>query len=613
MSTRNLTVVGLDAATFDVIDPLIEAGELPNLARLFESGSRGVLRSVTHPLTPHAWATMTTGVNAGRHGIWDFSERSGGGYELRLINGSYRRAPAVWDRLAAADIPAGIVNIPFTWPAPELQGFAISGFDAAAREEGLTFPRDLVTEIQQKFGPLVLDHRFPIGKDGGVDLDLVRAAAEQKVEVALWLAERFRPQLLFVVFMAADHVHHICWDDWERRGPESAVAEVYRILDRATGALADAAGPDADVLVVSDHGGGRLDGVVNLNAYLASKGFLAYRGADAAVGRKLARRLFELRRKLPEGLRTSVKRRLPGVRARAYEATQFTVVDWSRTQAFAYGTFGNVIVNLQGRERDGTVSPEDYDRVRGEVAQALLELRGPEGEQIVAAVHRREDLFHGPELEKLPDLIVEFDRYTWLGKGNLRSRAQLALGPHRDRAGQQALVCRKPPARGRDGALRPVGAEGRHDRRRDRRRRADDPVSPLAAAPDRPRRPPRDGGHRLRAARAAAARVRGPRGRDGGRGRELRSGGRGVRRGAPARPRLPRVVGACPAAAGGTGPPYELVWASTYSRSSLTSRSSAPSDTSTSSPAFATASSSCARSSTSVTRPASTSRRATGS
>ncbi len=422
MSTRNLTVVGLDAATFDVIDPLIEAGELPNLARLFESGSRGVLRSVTHPLTPHAWATMTTGVNAGRHGIWDFSERSGGGYELRLINGSYRRAPAVWDRLAAADIPAGIVNIPFTWPAPELQGFAISGFDAAAREEGLTFPRDLVTEIQQKFGPLVLDHRFPIGKDGGVDLDLVRAAAEQKVEVALWLAERFRPQLLFVVFMAADHVHHICWDDWERRGPESAVAEVYRILDRATGTLADAAGPDADVLVVSDHGGGRLDGVVNLNAYLASKGLLAYRGADAAVGRKLARRLFELRRKLPEGLRTSVKRRLPGVRARAYEATQFTVVDWPRTQAFAYGTFGNVIVNLQGRERDGTVSPEDYDRVRGEVAQALLELRGPEGEQIVAAVHRREDLFHGPELEKLPDLIVEFDRYTWLGKGNLRSR-----------------------------------------------------------------------------------------------------------------------------------------------------------------------------------------------
>jgi predicted AlkP superfamily phosphohydrolase/phosphomutase len=421
VSTPRLTVIGLDAATFDVVEPLVEAGELPNLARLFASGSRGVLRSVTHPLTPHAWATMTTGVNAGRHGIWDFSERSGGGYELKLINGSYRRAPAVWDRLSAAGVASGIVNIPFTWPAPEIQGFAVSGFDAAEREEGLTFPRELVREIQEKFGPLVLDHRFPIGKDGGIDVDLVRAAAEQKVDVALWLAQRFEPELLFVVFMAADHVHHICWDDWERRGAESAVADVYRILDRATGALADAAGPDGDVLVVSDHGGGRLDGVVNLNAYLASRGLLEYRGAEAAVGRKLARRLFELRRKLPQGLRTTVKRRLPGFRERAYEATSYTVVDWPRTRAFAYGTFGNVIVNVEGREREGAVASEEYERVRGEVADALAQLRGPDGEEIVAAVHRREDLFHGPELEKLPDLIVEFDHYRWLGKGNLRS------------------------------------------------------------------------------------------------------------------------------------------------------------------------------------------------
>ncbi len=441
--TPKLTVIGLDAATFDVIDPLIEAGDLPNLARLFASGSRGVLRSVTHPLTPHAWATMTTGVNAGRHGIWDFSERADGGYGLRLINGSYRRAPAVWDRLTAAGVGVGIVNIPFTWPAPEVEGFVISGFDAAAREDGLTYPRELVSEIHERFGPLVLDHRFPIGADGGVDLDLVRRAAEQKVEIALWLAERFGPELLFVVFMAADHVHHLCWDDWERRGRESSVAEVYRILDRAAGALADAAGRDGDVMIVSDHGGGRLDGVVNLNAYLAERGFLSYRGAEAAVGRRLARRLFDLRRHLPEGLRTSVKRRLPSVRERVYEATSYAVVDWPRTRAFAYGTFGNVVINLAGRERDGTVEVGEIENVRDEVAAALAELRGPDGEKIVAAVHRREDLFHGPEVERLPDLIVEFDRYRWLGKGNLRSRGS-PLGSDRDRAGKQTLVRRQP-------------------------------------------------------------------------------------------------------------------------------------------------------------------------
>ena len=120
-------VVGLDAATFDVIDPLVEAGDLPNLARLLERGARGTLRSTTHPLTPLAWTTMVTGVNAGRHGIWDFSERDESGYRLRLVNGSHSRAPALWTRLSAAGRRVGIVNVPFTWPAPEVDGFAIAG------------------------------------------------------------------------------------------------------------------------------------------------------------------------------------------------------------------------------------------------------------------------------------------------------------------------------------------------------------------------------------------------------------------------------------------------------------------------------------------------------
>jgi predicted AlkP superfamily phosphohydrolase/phosphomutase len=238
MAAPALTVIGLDAATFDVVDPLLEAGRLPNLGRLLERGASGVLRSTTHPLTPHAWSTMVTGVNAGRHGIWDFTERDDSGYGLRLINGSYRRAPALWDRLAAAGRRAGIVNIPFTWPAPDLDGgFAIAGMDASFREQGMTAPASLFGELRSRLGAFELDHSYPL-KDGLIDLDGVRRAAEQKVAAALWLAERFSPELLFVVFMAADHVQHLGWAEWEeQRGAESAVAGTYRILDEAVGAL----------------------------------------------------------------------------------------------------------------------------------------------------------------------------------------------------------------------------------------------------------------------------------------------------------------------------------------------------------------------------------------
>ena len=256
MARPALTVIGLDSATFDVVDPLVEGGHLPHLARLLERGASGVLRSTTHPLTPHAWSTMVTGVNAGRHGIWDFTERDATGYGLRLINGSYRRAPALWDRLAAAGRRAGVVNVPFSWPAPELDGgFAIAGMDASFREQGMTAPASLYAELRERFGPLELDHSYPL-RNGRIDLDLVRRAAEQKVQAALWLAERFEPELLFVVFMAADHVQHLGWREWEERGAESAVAGTYRILDEAVGALVEHA-DGGDVLVVSDHGAGR--------------------------------------------------------------------------------------------------------------------------------------------------------------------------------------------------------------------------------------------------------------------------------------------------------------------------------------------------------------------
>jgi predicted AlkP superfamily phosphohydrolase/phosphomutase len=424
VSSPSLTVIGLDSATFDVVDPMLAAGELPNLARLCAGGARGVLRSTTHPLTPHAWATIVTGVNAGRHGIWDFTERDESGYQLRLVNGSFRRAPAVWDRLRAAGRRTGIVNVPFTWPAPEIDGFAFAGFDAAAREQGLTHPESLRAELRRRFGSLELDNRFPL-TEGKLDLDLVRRAAAQKVEIVTWLAERFEPELLFVVFMAADHVQHLGWRDWERAGLESPVAETYRILDEATGALAGLAGDEGNVVVISDHGAGSLRGVLNLNAWLAAEGFLAYEAGGRVAGRRLLGEALALRRYLPERLRYAAKQRLPALRDRTIERSEYSVVDWSRTQAFAYGTFGNIVVNVRGREEHGIVEPgEEYERVRDELAARLLEVRGPEGEAIVARVHKREDLFHGPELAKVPDLLVEFDHYAWLGKGNLKSASE---------------------------------------------------------------------------------------------------------------------------------------------------------------------------------------------
>jgi predicted AlkP superfamily phosphohydrolase/phosphomutase len=421
-------VIGLDAATFDVIDPMIEAGELPNLKRLFDAGSRGVLRSTTPPITSQAWATAFTGVNAGKHGLWEFAERTAS-YRLRLVNGSFRRAPAVWDYLSASGRSVGIVNVPFTWPAQEVNGFMVAGIDAAGRERGMVYPESLRGELRQRFGKLELDHKLVTDEQGVFDVEDVRRAVEQRTEAALWLSERFDPDLLVTVFMAIDHAQHYGWLDWEERGLESRLAEVYRIHDAATGALVEAAGPDTEILVMSDHGGGRLRRTVNLNGWLAEHGFLTYaEGFSVRRGEELGRMavfsLLRARRYLPRSWRNFAKQHAPGLRDRAHELKEFTLIDWPHTKAFAYGYMGSVVLNVRGREREGIVEPgEEYDRICDEIASKAIELRDPEtGEEIVVAVHRRDTLFHGPELEKVPDLIFEFKNYEWAGKGNLQRR-----------------------------------------------------------------------------------------------------------------------------------------------------------------------------------------------
>ena len=404
-----------------MIDPLVAAGELPNLGGLLAGGAHGTLRSTTHPLTPQAWSTMVTGVNAGVHGILDFAERTESGYELRIVNGSYRTAPAIWDYLARAGRTVGLVNIPFTWPAPEVDGFAISGFDTAAHDE-MTYPRELLRDIVSRHGDLELDHTFPIAADGTIDLEHVRRVCEQKVAIAAELTERYEPELLFVVFMSADHVQHLAWNLWEQHGAGSPVAEVYRLLDASLGALLGRL-DGGDVMVVSDHGAGSLSGVVNLNAWLAEEGFLTYSDSPG-MPQRLARGALGLRRRLlPERARRAIKRAAPELAERAVRTSARDIVDMTATQAFSYGAFGNIVLNVRGREEQGLVEPgAEYESVRDEIAARLVDLRSPDGERIVRGVHRREDLYSGPALWRAPDLIVEFRDYEWLGKGNLRRR-----------------------------------------------------------------------------------------------------------------------------------------------------------------------------------------------
>ena len=193
-----------------------------------------------------------------------------------------------------------------------------------------------------------------------------------------------------------------------RRG---AVTAVYEALDAACGELRAGFGEDALCAVVSDHGsGGASRRVVHLNRRLAECGLLARLEGGGASADALARRARDLAlRVLPPWLAEQVFRRARSAAARLESAARFGGFDWRRTRAFSEeaNTQPGVWINLRGREAAGCVEPADYERVRSQVIDALVDWKLPDGGPVVARARRREEVYAGPCVGRAPDIVVE--------------------------------------------------------------------------------------------------------------------------------------------------------------------------------------------------------------
>jgi len=130
---------------------MLNAGLLPNLARLREQGGYARVRTTYSAQTPVAWSTFATGTNPGGHGIYDFVHRDPKTYFPTLSLSRYeqksaflppkavnmRRGTPVWELLAKAGIPSIILRCPCTYPPDEMRGRMLAGVGVPDLRGGL--------------------------------------------------------------------------------------------------------------------------------------------------------------------------------------------------------------------------------------------------------------------------------------------------------------------------------------------------------------------------------------------------------------------------------------------------------------------------------------------
>jgi predicted AlkP superfamily phosphohydrolase/phosphomutase len=418
MPTQTPTLlIGLDGATFDVLEPLAAAGDLPVLADLMARGAWGPLRSVVPPITPTAWSSFMTGKEPGKHGIFDFRLYDPARAADRFISSQALTEPTMWELLRDAGLRVGVVGLPMMYPPSDHAAVVVSGFDTPSTSVPFTHPPELQARILARFP----DYQFvasPPAEDVNVETDagfeqLVSDAErsfEQRTAVALDLLAEAPFDVLMVHYQDTDAMQHRVWRFIEdpRKNPArwARLRQCYARLDRHLGELGRAMPDDTLVVVLSDHGFGSLRGHVFPNVLLQQWGYLDWTGRRMGkLRRSIRKRLVRFGLAEPEAARGG-----PWVaEQRTRHFDRVLPLRWERTRAYvALGhSYGHLFVNQRGREPNGIVEPGARDALLSELAARFADVRDPvTSTPVIAAVLRGEDVYPADRFARRPDLVL---------------------------------------------------------------------------------------------------------------------------------------------------------------------------------------------------------------
>ncbi len=417
-TTGSVLVIGLDGASFTLLGPWLEKGELPYLSRIYHEGVWGSLHSTIPPLSPEAWSTFMTGKHPGEHGIMGFVSPQGNEHELRFNCGAQIRARTIWQILSEAGKRVGIMAVPMTYPPTPVNGYLVSGLETPAARSNFTYPTELAGELRRAIGGFDLHGDFVDQTDPSAYLDRLLDMLDNHTRAARYLLSHYPADLSVFVIGATDRVQHCfwrfadpshpCFDSTASPDLATAIKHAYQRLDADLETIVAQLPEPRTVIIMSDHGFGPCHKQVHLDRWLQQNGYLVCSPGRQLPANMLARLWASASKRLPRSVKDLLKHSLPSLRRQLASYLMFNQVEWSRTAAFTISSqHGYIYLNRRDRFTAGAVAPGEVDGVCSEIATRLQSFLDPDtGEPVVDRVIRTQEIYPGPAAADLPDLIV---------------------------------------------------------------------------------------------------------------------------------------------------------------------------------------------------------------
>lgn len=426
--TPTTVLIGLDGATFSVLNPLMTRGLMPHLNSLVEGGVQATLRSVIPPLTPPAWTSLMTGKRPGEHGVFDFFQKEApDSLYLKFASSGDVRSSTIWSLASEHGKRIIALNFPLMFPPPAINGSVVPGGWMPWRQLRLgCYPPGLFDRLKllPSFNAreLALDMKLEEKALEGCDAEeyadwiKLHIRREQRwLEILQYLMKEDPADLVAVMFDGVDKLQHLCWrfldpdlvpadpSPWEQEIID--LCEMYfEQLDEIIGQIVEMAGEDATIVVASDHGFGASYDVFFVNTWLEQQGYLKWSDQDEAQ------------------METDARLGMSQITRHIHQ------LDWDHTVAYCATPSSNGI-NIVG-----TAAGHDTEKLRDEMRTALMELRHPStGQPFVTNVWTREQAFSGPYQEFASDITFELSQgaVSILRGDETVKRRDEVIGTHR--------------------------------------------------------------------------------------------------------------------------------------------------------------------------------------
>lgn len=405
-----VVLLGIDGGTWKALDYLTSKKVMPCLQELKRRYGFGVCESVIPSMTPPAWTSFLTGVYPGKHGIFGFSYKPVNSYNYtRIYDRRDIQYPSMDRILSYYGKKSILVNIPMTYPPSTYTVACISGMMTPSEKANYMFPPSLGEKLKAKGINYRIDYPFrgkPKGVSNKVKKDHGKSFLEElmdiesnRAEAVFYLMEEYEWDVFAFALTMSDRLQHHLWNYlFLESSPDKKLTQniwaFYRRVDSILGKVLARLQKEDKLLIFSDHGFERYLGDFNVNRWLMEKGYLRKRNFWEAGFRYLLKRLG-----LWEGCCT---------------------IDYANSKAYI-ANVNSINVNLQGREKEGKVGPEEYTQVLNGIRENLLKLEY-RGEKVIKEVYLGEELYGGGK--KNLDLFYEFkEEYLCHGYGmGIRNR-----------------------------------------------------------------------------------------------------------------------------------------------------------------------------------------------